>query len=99
DSAGVNGSELYAAVLRDQWLNIVVVVPLLILLNAGAAFAIRARPDLFIARDAHLILIAAEALGLSGYLWFVIRGFTKLTPLIAATREDWRTQPAELPDE
>ncbi|MFL6569956.1 MAG: hypothetical protein ACJ8LI_12385, partial [Chthoniobacterales bacterium] len=99
DSAGVNGSELYAAVLRDQWLNIVVVVPLLILLNAGAAFAIHARPDFFIARDAHLILIAAEALGLSGYLWFVIRGFTKLTPLIAATREDWRTQPAELPDE
>src|SRR4051794_18353002 len=49
DSAGRNGSELYAAVLRDQWLNIIVVVPLLILSNAAAAFLIHARPDFFVA--------------------------------------------------
>src|SRR5947209_3883976 len=61
DSAGPRGSRLYEIVLRDQWLNIGLIVPLLIFFNAAAAAAIYLRPQFFIARDGHFLIIAAEA--------------------------------------
>jgi hypothetical protein len=98
DSSGEHGCELYRLVLRDQWLNIRFVVPLLFFYNLGAALAIRAQPEFFLARGGHLILIISEAVGLSLYLWFIIRSFAQLTPLVAATREDWRNDPTDHPD-
>ncbi|HEY0368136.1 MAG TPA: hypothetical protein VGC85_00935 [Chthoniobacterales bacterium] len=96
DSAGPHGSELYGIVLRDQWLNIRFIVPALFLFNAAAATSIHTAPEFFVERDGHLIFIIAEAIGISVYLGVVIHGFTKITPLVAATREDWR---AKLPNE
>jgi hypothetical protein len=93
DSAGPRGCELYRFVLKDQWLNIRFVMPLVVLFNLAAALAIRGRPEFFIARGGHLIFILAEAVGLSVYLWLIIRGFIQLTPLIVATREEWRSDP------
>jgi hypothetical protein len=99
DSSGQHGCDLYRLVLRDQWLNIAFVVPLLFVFNLGAALAIRAYPEFFIARGGHLIFILSEAVGLSLYLWFIIRSFAQLTPLVAATREEWRGHIATLPDQ
>lgn len=96
DSAGPRGSKLYQLVLRDQSINIGFIVPALFLFNAAAAFSIHTYPKFFIARGGHLIFIGAEATGISVYLWLVIHGFTKITPLVAATREDWRNK---LPNE
>jgi hypothetical protein len=92
DSAGTSGARLYALVLRDQRMNIGIIVPLVFVFNLGAALAIRSRPDFFIGRDGHLIFILLETVGLLVYLVTVIRSFVKLTPLIAETREEWRTK-------
>ncbi len=90
DSPGENGCALYAVVMRDQRLNIRLIVPGVFLFNVAAAAAIRFAPGFCIRRQGHLIFICAEAAGLLLYLLFLISSFIKMTPLIAATRLDWR---------
>jgi hypothetical protein len=90
DSAGAVGSRLYAMVGADQLLNIKLLIPLIFLFNAGSAIAIYLRPDFFLGRGGHYILIAVQGLGLLGYLIYVIRAYIQLAPLITQTREEWR---------
>jgi hypothetical protein len=90
DSAGPVGSRLYAMVGADQRLNIAVIIPVIFLFNAGSAIAIYARPEFFLQRHGHLILIALQAVGLLLYLASVIRAFIQFIPLIVATRQEWR---------
>ena len=56
----------------------------------ASALAIYLRPDFFLVRQGHYILIAVQGLGLLGYLIHVIRTYIQLAPLIAQTREEWR---------
>jgi hypothetical protein len=90
DSAGPVGSRLYAMVGGDQLLNIRLLIPLIFLSNVGSAVAIYLRPDFFIGRHGHYLLIALQGIGLLGYLAYVIRTYIQLQPLIAQTREEWR---------
>ena len=98
DSAGPAGSQLYAMVKNDQWLNITIVIPVIFLFNVGCAIGIHAWPEFFLQDNGHLILIVLQAIGLLFYLAHVIRAFIKLVPLISATREEWRVADnAQLP--
>ena len=90
DSAGPVGTRLYALVGADQLLNIRLLIPLIFLLNAASAIAIYLRPDFFLARGGHYILIGIQASGLLGYLVYVIRTYISLQPLITQTREEWQ---------
>src|SRR6266581_118126 len=90
DSAGEESNRLSARVLRDQWLNIGLLLPAIFLLNLVSAILIRAWPDLFLARNAHLWLIAAQVVGFAGYLVYVVRFYVILAPLIAQARHEWR---------
>ena len=90
DSAGPSGSRLYAMVAREQWLNITLVLPAIFVFNIGSAIAIHAWPEFFLHANGHLILIAFQAIGLLFYLASVIRAFIQLSPLISATRQEWR---------
>jgi hypothetical protein len=90
DSAGPIGSQLYAMVGRDQRFNITIIIPAIFLFNAACAIGIHARPEFFLQRNGHLILIALQAIGLLFYLGHVIRSFIQLVPLISATRQEWR---------
>jgi hypothetical protein len=90
DSAGPIGSQLYAMVGREQRFNITIIIPVIFLFNAACAIGIRARPEFFLQRNGHLILIALQAVGLLFYLGHVIRSFIQLVPLISATRQEWR---------
>jgi hypothetical protein len=90
DSGGPVGSQLYAMVARDQRFNIRIIIPAIFLFNAACAFGIHARPEFFLQRNGHLILIVLQAIGLLFYLGHVIRSFIQLVPLISATRQEWR---------
>ena len=90
DSAGEASNRLIARVLRDQWLNIGLLLPAIFLLNLVSAILIRTWPDLFLARNAHLWLIAAQVVGFAGYLVYVVRFYVILAPLIAQARHEWR---------
>jgi hypothetical protein len=92
DSAGPVGSRLYGMVGADQLLNIRLLLPLIFVLNAASAVAIYRRPDFFLDRGGHYILIAVQGIGLLGYLIYVIRTYIRLQPLICQTREEWRAE-------
>jgi hypothetical protein len=90
DSAGPIGSRLYAMVGADQRRNIVLIIPVIFVFNAGSALAIYTWPAFFLQRNGHLILITLQAIGLLFYLGSVIRAFIQFVPLISATRGEWR---------
>jgi hypothetical protein len=90
DSVGPSSFRLYAMVEADQWLNIRVVVPVLFLFTAGSALAIKFAPRFFIESNGHLILIGIQGIALLSYLVAIVRSFTRVTPLISATRAEWR---------
>ena len=90
DSAGEASDRLYARVRRDQWLNIALLLPAVFLLNFLSAVLIRTWPDVFLAHNAHVWLIAAQVLGFAGYLVYVVRFYVSLAPLIVQARQEWR---------
>ena len=91
DSPGQASNRLYAQVRRDQWLNIGLLLPAMFSLNLLAAIFIRTRPDVFLARNAHIWLIGAQLLGFAGYLVYVVRFYLDLAPLIVHARHEWRS--------
>ena len=90
DSSGEASNRLSARVRRDQWLNIGLLLPGIFLLNLISAILIRTWPEIFLAHNAHVWLIAAELLGFAGYLVYVVRFYVGLAPLIAEARHEWR---------
>jgi hypothetical protein len=74
----------------DQLLNIRLLIPLIFLSNVASAVVIYLRPDFFLARQGHYVLIAVQGVGLVIYLGYVIRTYIHFAPLIAQTREEWR---------
>jgi hypothetical protein len=90
DSAGEASNRLSTRVLRDQWLNIAVLLPAVFLLNFSSAVLIRTWPEVFLMRNAHVWLIAVQVLGFAGYLIYVVRFYVSLAPLIVEARHEWR---------
>ena len=90
DSAGEASNRLSARVLRDQWLNIAVLLPAVFLLNFLSAVLIRTWPEVFLMRNAHVWLIAVQVLSFAGYLIYVVRFYVSLAPLIVEARHEWR---------
>jgi hypothetical protein len=91
DSAGETSNQLYGLITRDQWLNIVALVPGLVLLNASCAVLVRIYPEFFIARNGHAWLALIQLLASAIYLLYVLRFFKTLIPLVSRAREEWRT--------
>ena len=91
DSPGDASSRLFARVLRDQWLNIGLLLPAMFFLNLLCAICIRTWPQIFIGNDAHIWLIGCQIVGFVGYLFYVVRFYVGLAPLISAARQEWRT--------
>ena len=90
DSVGPSSFRLYAIVEADQWVNIRYVMPFLFLFLVGSAVAITMAPGFFLERHGHLLLVGCQTLGMLVYLGCVVRAFTRITPLISATRAEWR---------
>jgi hypothetical protein len=98
DSAGPVGGRLYAVVKADQWLNIRFIMPAMILFCTGAAWAIRRNPGFWLDRHWHLLLVGCQGIALMVYLIYIVRSFTRMTPLISATRAEWRDDLEQLHD-
>ena len=78
---------LYVRAMSDQLLNIRALVPLLVFLNLGCAFAIWRWPDLFIARAGHTWLISTQLFSFIGYLFYTSRYFSAIAPLLLRSRQ------------
>jgi hypothetical protein len=90
DSAGPVSNRLSARVLRDQWLNIAILLPGMFVLNLVCAVVIRTWPQKFVYGNAHVWLVGSQFLGFAGYLIYVVRFYVGLAPLIAEARGEWR---------
>ena len=89
DSPGEASNLLYARVLGDQRLNIVLLLPAMFFMNLFCSVCIRTWPGLFLVRNAHLWLIGLQTIGFVGYLLYVVRFYSNLAPLIAQARNEW----------
>jgi hypothetical protein len=93
DSSGEAGNRLYERVRRDQWLNLVLLLPGVFILNVTCAICIRTWPEIFVRNNAHLWLIGVQLIGFAGYLIYVVRFYINLAPLIAAAHREWEDSP------
>ncbi len=93
DSSGEAGNRLYERVRRDQWLNLVLLLPGVFVLNVTCAICIRTWPEIFVRNNAHLWLIGVQLIGFAGYLIYVVRFYLNLAPLIAAAHREWQDSP------
>ena len=92
DRTGDVSNRLYAVVKRDQWLNVGLLLPAFFLVNVACAVAIHLRPEFFLGQNGHVWLIALQLIAFGGYLSYVIVFYSKLAPLIAAARAEWRAK-------
>ena len=90
DSVGDASNRLSAKVRRDQRWNVILFLPGVFALNLICAFCIYSRPDFFLAHNGHVWLIAFQLFGFAAYLFYSVRFYVDLAPLIAAARAEWR---------
>jgi hypothetical protein len=87
DSAGPASNRLYALVTRDQFRNIL--LPAVFFLNLICAICIHVWPDFFLARHGHVWLGLGQLAAFAIYLFYVVRFYTTLAPLLAEARQEW----------
>jgi hypothetical protein len=92
DRTGVASDRLYGLVMRDQWLNLGLLLPAFFAVNVLCATLIHLRPDFFLARHGHIWLAAVQVTAFGGYLAYVMIFYSKLAPLIAQARAEWRAK-------
>jgi hypothetical protein len=93
DSAGAASNQLIGIVKHDQWLNIAVLIPGVTISNLICLSCLRVWPEFFLDRQFHAILAGAELLGFAAYLYYVIRHFRRVAPLVSRARAEWRSSP------
>lgn len=90
DSAGPASNRLYELVTRDQIRNIRALLPAVLFLNVACAISIHVRPEFFLARHGHVWLGLGQFVAFAIYLSYVVRFYTKLAPMLADARQEWR---------
>jgi len=90
DSGGPASNRLSAKVRRDQRWNAMLLLPGVFALNLICAFCIHSSPDFFLTRNGHVWLIAIQLLGFAAYLFYSVRFYVDLAPMIAEARAEWR---------
>jgi hypothetical protein len=94
DSAGEASNRLCRLVKRDQWLNIAVLLPAVLLLNVACAMSIHLWPEFFLDHNGHIWLVSVQLAGFAGYLWYVVKFYAALAPFIADARHEWHNRDA-----
>jgi hypothetical protein len=80
---------LLRAVEREQLLNVRLLMPVTVIFNAVAAYAIHRSPALFIGQRLHVAFGVAQLFCALGYLVYSVRFYKRLLPLIAAAQYEW----------
>jgi len=82
EARGSGERELYALILKDQRMNIFLLVPGIILFNFAATTTIYHWPELLIQKNGHIAFAIAQTISSFGYLAYVLRFFSTLAPKI-----------------
>jgi hypothetical protein len=92
EAVGPAEEELYSIVLRDQYLNILGLVPGLALFNFSAVFCIYFWPDTMLRGGAHIVYALIQTVTLLGYLIYVVRFFGKIAPIVLKANQEESTE-------
>ena len=90
DSSGPTGSGLFAIVEREQLLGLKFFMPATVLFNLLALRALRLWTTSLVGRGGHVIIALVQLAAAFGYLIYVMGFFSRVIPLIAKTRQEWR---------
>jgi hypothetical protein len=82
EARGSGERELYGLILKDQRLNIFLLLPGMILFHFVATAAIYLWPELLIQRNGHFAFAVVQSIFLAGYLVYVLRFFSGIAPKI-----------------
>ena len=88
--SGPTGRKLYALVEREQLLGIKLFMPATVVFNVLAAVAVTLWPAALIRQDGHVVIALGQLTAAFSYLLYGIRFFSRVRPLIAGTRQEWR---------
>ena len=77
---------LFDVVEKEQRRQIRVVYPVLLSLSMAAAASMHMFPDLMLGRGWHSLLASVTAIGLCGYVWYVVRLFRVVSPLVTLAK-------------
>jgi hypothetical protein len=89
EEVGPAERQLLDIVKEEQMLDIRLAMPAAAAFCALAAAAIAYWPDFFVERRGHLVFGLLQLAAAVEYLWWVLKFYARLTPLILATREEW----------
>jgi hypothetical protein len=92
EARGAAERELYKLILKDQRMNIFLLVPGMILFHVATAAVIYRWPELFIQRGWHVGFAAVQTTFLSGYTIYVLRFFSTMAPKILRADQEEATE-------
>jgi hypothetical protein len=95
-----NGDAAHALLLvveREQLLNVRVLMPQSVLFSLAIAVTINTWPEIFIDRGWHVVFALFQLIFAAGYLFYVIRFYKRLLPLVVAAQYEWNGE--EMPVE
>lgn len=92
EAVGPAEEELYGIVLRDQNLNIFLIVPAMTLYNLSAVICIYFWPETMIRGGGHIVFALIQTVTLLGYLIYVVRFFGVIAPLVLKANQEESTE-------
>jgi hypothetical protein len=92
EARGPAERELYALIMKDQQLNIFLLIPGMILFHFAATATIYRWPEIFIQGNVHVGFAACQAAFLLGYLIYVLRFFSAIAPKILRADQEEATE-------
>jgi len=88
EPAGPAEEELYGVVIRDYYMNILLLMPGMTLLNLAAIVGIYFWPEVFIRGGGHVVFATIQTIAFLGYLIYVVRLFAAMAPVILRTNQE-----------
>jgi hypothetical protein len=88
EATGPAEEELYGVIIRDYYMNIVLLMPAMALLNLTAIGGIYFWPEAVIRGGSHVVFATMQTIAFLGYLIYVIRLFATMAPMIQRTNQE-----------
>jgi hypothetical protein len=88
EAVGPAEEKLYALIARDQYMNILLLVPGVTLLNVVAMSGIYFWPQPLISAGGHVVFAAIQTIAYLGYLIYVVRFFATMAPIILRANQE-----------
>jgi hypothetical protein len=92
EEVGPAEEELYGIVLRDQMINIRLLVPGMALFNFLAVFCIYLWPETLLRKDIHVVFAMIQTITLLGYLIYVVRFYAHIAPIVLRANQEESTE-------